>query len=69
VAVAAFAGRSLAEQLATQAAAERGGAEVWRELAAQPGATPQAREVLLACAALEEASARFVEGALASGLV
>jgi len=67
VAVAAFAGRSLAEQLATQAAAERGGAEVWRELAAQPGAAPEARAVLLACAALEEESAAFVERALAEG--
>jgi hypothetical protein len=67
VAVAAFAGRSFAEQLATQAAAERGGAEVWRELAAQPGTSPEARAVLLACAGLEEESAVCVERALAEG--
>jgi hypothetical protein len=69
VAVAAFGGRPLAAQLAIQAAAERGGAEIWRELAAQPGAAPEARAVLLACAALEEESAAFVEGALRGGRV
>ena len=69
VAVAAFAGRSFAEQLATQAAAERGGAEVWRELAARPGTPPETRAVLLACAGLEEASAGFVERALAGGRI
>jgi hypothetical protein len=63
VAVAAYAGRPLAEQLAIQAAAERGGADVWRERAADAG--PEAREVLRACAALEEASACFLEGVLA----
>jgi hypothetical protein len=69
VGVAAFAGRSLAEQLATQAAAERGGAEVWRELAAQPGTIPETRDVLLSCAALEEASAAFVERAMSEGWI
>jgi hypothetical protein len=67
VAVAAFAGRPLAEQLAIQAAAERGGAEVWRELAAQAGVAPETRAVLLGCAALEEESAAWVERALADG--
>jgi hypothetical protein len=46
------------DQYAIQAAAERNGAAFWRSVA---GSAPAAREVLEACARLEEASAEFLE--------
>lgn len=54
-----FAGRPVEEQYAIQAAAERVGAATWRAFAA-PAASP-ARETFLACADLEEESARVLE--------
>jgi len=54
-----FAGRPVDEQYAIQAAAERVGAATWRAAAAQ--AAPAARETFLACAELEEESARVLE--------
>ena len=59
-----FAGRSLAQQFTMQAQGERLGAATWRALArAKQEAT--ARETLLACAGLEEASAVVLESILA----
>ena len=54
-----FAGRPVDEQYTIQAAAERVGAATWRAAAAQ--AAPVARETFLACADLEEESARVLE--------
>jgi bacterioferritin (cytochrome b1) len=55
-----FAGRAWAEQLAIQAAGERLGAATWRSFARKAEDT-RSREALLACAELEEASARVLE--------
>jgi hypothetical protein len=55
-----FAGRSLEQQFAIQAEGERLGAATWRSFACQ-AAEPTARDVFLACAALEEASAAVLE--------
>ena len=59
-----FAGRPLAEQLRIQANGERLGAATWRSFARQE-ADGARREALLACAELEEASARVLEALLA----
>jgi hypothetical protein len=55
-----FQGRPLLEQFAIQAAGERTGASVWRLFASQTDVAA-ARETLLRCAALEEASAELLE--------
>lgn len=55
-----FQGRPLLEQFAIQAAGERRGASVWRLFASQSDVAT-ARETLLRCAALEEASAELLE--------
>jgi hypothetical protein len=55
-----FAGRSARERFAVQAAAERGGASVWRELAAAETDGRRAR-LYEELAALEEESAAFLE--------
>ena len=60
---ASLAGRSVAEQLAIQAAAERRGAGTWRALAADCGA-PERQAALLFCASLEEDSADFLDSAV-----
>ena len=60
-----FAGLSRDRQLALQARGERLGAATWRSFA-RVAATPQAREVLLGCARLEEESASFLESILAT---
>jgi hypothetical protein len=60
-----FAGRPLAEQFAIQAQGERSGAALWRQLAKAAAGTPE-RETYLACAALEEESARYLESLLAT---
>lgn len=58
-----FAGRPLGEQFTIQARGERLGAATWRAFAEQEddGAV---RDAFLACAELEEESARFLEGLL-----
>jgi organic hydroperoxide reductase OsmC/OhrA len=56
-----FAGRPLAHQFAIQAAGERLGAATWRSFAGRE-ADAGRRDVLLACAALEEESALVLEG-------
>lgn len=61
---AAMAERSVTEQYAIQAAAERSGAAFWRAVAAEIP-DPSAREVVAGCAVLEEASAAFLESILA----
>ena len=55
-----FAGRSLPEQFRIQAQGERLGAATWRALARKEE-NPVAREVYLACAELEQASALVLE--------
>ena len=55
-----FAGRPLAQQFRTQAQGERLGAATWRAFARQEADTSR-RDTLLACAALEEASAVVLE--------
>ena len=55
-----FAGRSLPEQFRLQAQGERLGAATWRALARTEGSAV-AREVYLACAELEQASALVLE--------
>jgi len=60
-----FAERPLAEQLAIQAGGERLGAATWRSFA-RHAAAAEARDALLACAALEEASAAVLEEILAA---
>jgi len=61
-----FAGRPLADQLAIQARGERLGAATWRAFAGHATA-PGVRDVYLACADLEEASAAVLESILAAG--
>lgn len=58
---AVFEGRSLEGEWRVQASAERQGAEAWRGLARQ---YPEHEQALLACAALEVASAECLEGLL-----
>jgi len=58
-----FAGRPLAEQFTIQAAGERLGAATWRAFARRE-TRPEARDSLLACAALEEQSAVALEAML-----
>ncbi len=55
-----FGGKDRREQMAIQAAAERGGAGVWRALAAA-GGDERSRPTLEACALLEEESAEYLE--------
>jgi len=55
-----FEGRPRSEQLAIQARGERLGAATWRALA-QAQASEEARQTLLECARLEEASAEVLE--------
>jgi hypothetical protein len=62
-----FAGRSLREQFALQAEAERVGAQTWRALAA--GSDAPARDVFEECARLEEASAEVLETLAGAGPV
>jgi len=59
-----FAGRPLADQYRIQAAGERLGAATWRSLAKRDD-DARRRDVFLACAVLEEASAVVLEGILA----
>jgi rubrerythrin len=59
----AFVHRSVTDQYAIQAAAERRGAEFWRSLATSLS-DPAARKVLSSCADLEERSAQFLEALL-----
>ena len=59
-----FAGRPLAQQFTIQARGERLGAATWRAFAGQVR-DQQARDTLLGCADLEEASAAFLESILA----
>lgn len=59
----ALAHRSVNDQYAIQAAAERRGAEFWRSLATSLS-DPAARKVLASCAELEERSAEFLEALL-----
>jgi len=59
-----FAGRPLADQFRIQARGERLGAATWRAFAKRES-DPGRREVLLACAGLEEESAAVLEGILA----
>jgi hypothetical protein len=61
-----FAGRSLPEQFTIQAAGERLGAATWRAFAKHATA-PEARDVYLRCAELEEASAVVLESLLSGG--
>jgi hypothetical protein len=58
-----FAGRPLAEQFAIQANGERLGAATWRSFARQEEDGAR-RAALLACAELEEASAKVLDGLL-----
>jgi hypothetical protein len=60
-----FAGRPLVQQFAIQAGGERLGAATWRAFAAG-GHDPQRRDVLLACAALEEENASVLEAIVGS---
>jgi len=55
---------SLDDQFALQAQGERLGAATWRSLA-RKATDPEAAEVLLSCAPLEEESAAFLESLLA----
>jgi len=59
-----FDGRPLREQFVIQAAAERAGAATWRDFA--ECAAPPMRTELLACAELEERSARVLEALVAA---
>jgi hypothetical protein len=59
----ALAHRSVNDQYAIQAAAERRGAEFWRSLATSLS-DPIARKVLSSCAEFEERSAEFLEALL-----
>lgn len=60
----AFEGRTRAESFAMQAALERTGAAAWRGFA---DADPAHRAALLECAALEEASAAYLDGLSSRG--
>lgn len=55
-----FAARPLAQQFLIQAGGERLGAATWRAFASE-GHDPHRRDVLLACAVLEEANADVLE--------
>jgi len=59
-----FQGLSLHQQLTIQANAERQGAQAWRGMASQ--ANDEKRAELLACAALEEVTADFLDTLLAN---
>lgn len=59
-----FAGRPLADQFRIQAAGERLGAATWRSFAKRAVGAAR-RDVFLACAVLEEASATVLESILA----
>ena len=61
-----FAGRPLAEQLTIQARGERLGAATWRSFARRESDAAR-RHALLACAELEEQSARVLEALLEAG--
>jgi hypothetical protein len=61
-----FAGRPLADQLRIQARGERLGAATWRAFAARE-TSPERRDVLLACAVLEEESAAVLESIVVAG--
>jgi hypothetical protein len=61
-----FAGRPLEQQFTIQARGERLGAATWRSFAAHEK-SPAAREILLACATLEEESAAVLESFLENG--
>jgi hypothetical protein len=63
---AVFAGLPLTGQWRIQASAEREGAGAWRLLASQQSDHAR-RDALLACAALEEASAVHLDGLVAAG--
>lgn len=58
-----FAGRPLAQQFTIQAEGERLGAATWRAFA-EGAENPDARRTFLACATLEEESARVLESIL-----
>jgi hypothetical protein len=58
--VALFGGLSMEEQFDVQASAERGGEQLWRELA-EAEDDPARKAVLVECAHLEAASAEFLE--------
>ena len=60
-----FEGLSLHQQLSIQANAERQGAQAWRGMASQANDDEGRREELLACAALEEVTADFLDALLA----
>lgn len=55
-----FGGLSLEDQLDAQASAERGGENLWRELA-EAESDPALKAVFVECAHLEAASAEFLE--------
>jgi hypothetical protein len=57
-----FAGRPLTQQFTIQARGERLGAATWRAFAMEPNRS--SAQTLLACAELEEANARVLEGIL-----
>lgn len=61
-----FSGRTLPEQFAMQARAERAGAATWRALAS--GSSDASAQTFLACAKLEEASAAELESLIAEGV-
>ena len=61
-----FVGRTLPEQFAVQAAAERLGGSAWRGIAAAAGLPHAMREALATCSALEEANAARLEKMLAN---
>ena len=61
-----FEGLSMREQMTIQANAERQGAQAWRGMASQAEGDDAARDALLACAALEEVSADFLDALLAN---
>jgi integrase len=61
-----FVGRTLPEQFAVQAAAERLGGSAWRGIAAAVGLPHAMRDALATCSALEEANAARLEKMLAS---
>ena len=60
----AFEGLTVVQQITIQANAERQGAQAWRGMAVAGQAEGAAREELLACAALEEASADHLDALL-----
>jgi hypothetical protein len=60
IAEALFGDRSLRHQFAVLAAGERGGAQIWTDLASNADSAPQ-REGYAACAPLEEANATVLD--------